>query len=97
MFNRGFWDGYYLGQQLGEWSKNYGSEATEKKVYVGKGIKYFSNIGVAEFQVEAAELKVGDKILITGPTTGAVYATLDEARMDLKPVDTVKQGRAFLI
>ncbi|HAZ57693.1 MAG: peptidase U32 family protein [Bacteroides graminisolvens] len=95
VFNRGFWDGYYLGQRLGEWSKNYGSEATEKKVYVGKGIKYFSNIGVAEFQVEAAELKVGDKILITGPTTGAVYATLDEARVDLKPVDTVKQGERF--
>ena len=95
VFNRGFWDGYYLGQRLGEWSKNYGSEATERKVYVGKGIKYFSNIGVAEFQVEAAELKVGDKILITGPTTGAVYATLDEARVDLKPVDTVKQGERF--
>lgn len=95
VFNRGFWDGYYLGQRLGEWSKNYGSEATEKKVYVGKGIKYFSNIGVAEFQVEAAELKVGDKILITGPTTGAVYAMLDEARVDLKPVDTVKQGERF--
>ena len=95
VFNRGFWDGYYLGQRLGEWSKNYGSEATEKKVYVGKGIKYFSNIGVAEFQVEAAEMKVGDKILITGPTTGAVYATLDEARVDLKPVDTVKQGERF--
>ena len=95
VFNRGFWDGYYLGQRLGEWSKNYGSEATGKKVYVGKGIKYFSNIGVAEFQVEAAELKVGDKILITGPTTGAVYATLDEARVDLKPVDTVKQGERF--
>ena len=95
VFNRGFWDGYYLGQRLGEWSKNYGSEATEKKVYVCKGIKYFSNIGVAEFQVEAAELKVGDKILITGPTTGAVYATLDEARVDLKPVDKVKQGERF--
>lgn len=95
VFNRGFWDGYYLGQRLGEWSKNYGSEATEKKVYVGKGIKYFSNIGVAEFQVEAAELKVGDKILITGPTTGAVYATLDEARVDLKPIDKVKQGERF--
>ena len=95
VFNRGFWDGYYLGQRLGEWSKNYGSEATEKKVYVGKGIKYFSNIGVAEFQVEAAELKVGDKILITGPTTGAVYAMLDEARVDLKLVDTVKQGERF--
>ena len=68
VFNRGFWNGYYLGQRLGEWSRNYGSEATERKVYVGKGIKYFSNIGVAEFLVEAAEMKVGDKLLITGPT-----------------------------
>ena len=66
---------------MGEWSKNYGSEATERKVYVGKGIKYFSNIGVAEFLVEAAEMKVGDKLLITGPTTGAVFLTLDEVRV----------------
>ncbi len=93
VFNRGFWNGYYLGQRLGEWSKNYGSEATERKVYVGKGIKYFSNIGVAEFLVEAAEMKVGDKLLITGPTTGAVVFTLDEARVDLKPVDVVRKGR----
>lgn len=93
VFNRGFWNGYYLGQRLGEWSKNYGSEATERKVYVGKGIKYFSNIGVAEFLVEAAEMKVGDKLLITGPTTGAVIFTLDEARVDLKPVDVVSKGR----
>lgn len=95
VFNRGFWDGYYLGQRLGEWSKNYGSEATERKVYVGKGIKYFNAIGVAEFLVEAAELSVGDKILITGPTTGAVFTTLEEARVDLKPVKTVKQGERF--
>lgn len=95
VFNRGFWNGYYLGQRLGEWSKNYGSEATERKVYVGKGIKYFSNIGVAEFLVEAAELKVGDKILVTGPTTGALFATVDEARVDLKPVDVVKKGERF--
>ena len=93
VFNRGFWNGYYLGQRLGEWSKNYGSEATERKVYVGKGIKFFSNIGVAEFLVEAAEMKVGDKLLITGPTTGAVFFTLDEARVDLKPVDVVKKGQ----
>ena len=93
VFNRGFWNGYYLGQRLGEWSKNYGSEATERKVYVGKGIKFFSNIGVAEFLVEAAEMKVGDKLLITGPTTGAVFLTLDEARVDLKPVDVVKKGQ----
>ena len=93
VFNRGFWNGYYLGQRLGEWSKNYGSEATERKVYVGRGIKYFSNIGVAEFLVEAAEMKAGDKLLITGPTTGAVFLTLDEARVDLKPVDAVRKGQ----
>lgn len=95
VFNRGFWDGYYLGQRLGEWSKNYGSEATERKIYVGKGMKYFNNIGVAEFLVEAAELNVGDKLLITGPTTGALFATLDEARVDLKSVDSVKKGEHF--
>ena len=93
VFNRGFWNGYYLGQRLGEWSRNYGSEATERKVYVGKGIRYFSNIGVAEFLVEAAEMNVGDKLLITGPTTGALFLTLDEARVDLKPVDKVKKGQ----
>ena len=92
VFNRGFWNGYYLGQRLGEWTRHYGSNATERKVYVGKGIRYFSNIGVAEFLVEAAELHVGDKLLITGHTTGAMYVTLDEARVNLKPVDTVKKG-----
>ena len=95
VFNRGFWDGYYLGQRLGEWTKNYGSAATERKIYVGKGIKYFSNIGVAEFLVEAAKVSVGDKLLITGPTTGAVFATLDEARVNLKPVHTVRKGEHF--
>lgn len=95
VFNRGFWDGYYLGQRLGEWSGNYGSEATERKVYVGKGMKYFTQIGVAEFLVEATELSVGDKLLITGPTTGAIYATLDEARVNLQAVQTVRQGERF--
>ena len=92
VFNRGFWNGYYLGQRLGEWSKNYGSEATERKVFVGSGVRYFTKIGVAEFVVEAAEMKVGDKLLITGPTTGALFLTLDEARVDLKPVDVVHKG-----
>ena len=92
VFNRGFWNGYYLGQRLGEWSRNYGSEATERKVYAGRGIKYFSNIGVAEFLIEATEIKVGDKLLITGPTTGAMYVDLKEARVALKPVDVVKKG-----
>ena len=93
VFNRGFWNGYYLGQRLGEWSRNYGSEATERKVYVGKGIKYFSNIGVAEFLVEASEFKVGDKLLITGPTTGALFLTPDEARVNLKSVNLIKKGQ----
>lgn len=92
VFNRGFWNGYYLGQRLGEWTRHYGSNATERKIYAGKGIRYFSNIGVAEFLVEAAELHVGDKLLITGHTTGAMYVTLEEARVNLKPVDTVKKG-----
>lgn len=97
VFNRGFWDGYYLGQRMGEWSKIYGSEATERKVYVGKGIKYFSNIGVAEFLIEAAEISVGDKLLITGPTTGAVFIDLDEIRYDLKPVQTAHKGEHISI
>ena len=92
VFNRGCWNGYDLGQRLGEWTRHYGSNATERKIYAGKGIRYFSNIGVAEFLVEAAELHVGDKLLITGHTTGAMYVTLDEARVNLKPVDIVKKG-----
>ena len=97
VFNRGFWDGYYLGQRLGEWTRNYGSAATERKIYVGKGVKYFSNLGVAEFLVEAAELNVGDKLLVTGPTTGALFLTADEMRVDLNPVPTVHKGEHFSI
>ena len=92
VFNRGFWDGYYLGQRLGEWNKEYGSSATEKKVYVGKGVKYFSKIGVAEFLLEANTLDKGDKLLITGPTTGALFLDTDEIRYDLKPVDHAEKG-----
>ena len=92
VFNRGFWDGYYQGQKLGEWNDSYGSKATEKKVYCAKTIKYFSKIGVAEFQVEACEVKVGDKLLITGPTTGAMYLDCSEIRFNLKPVDKAKKG-----
>jgi U32 family peptidase len=97
VFNRGFWNGYYLGQKLGEWSRHYGSDATEKKVYIGPAIKYFSKLHVAEFVTEAGTLEVGDKLLITGPTTGALYYTLDEARVDLKPVQKVEQGVHFSI
>lgn len=95
VFNRGFWDGYYLGQRLGEWSDKYGNEATEKKMYIGKAIKYFPNIGVAEFLIETQSLKTGDKILITGPTTGAVFHTVDEIRVELKPVEEAVKGDHF--
>ena len=97
VFNRGFWDGYYLGQRLGEWSSKYGSGATKKKVYVAKGIKYFDKIGVAEFEMESGNLKVGDEILITGPTTGAVMQTIEEIRVDLKPVEETVKGERFSI
>ncbi len=92
VFNRGFWDGYYQGQKLGEWNSNYGSSATEKKVYCGKGMKYFSKLGVAEFLIEAAELNQGDKLLITGPTTGVIYMDASEIRYDLKPVEKARKG-----
>ncbi len=92
VFNRGFWDGYYQGQKLGEWNSNYGSSATEKKVYCGKGMKYFSKLGVAEFLIEAAELNQGDRLLITGPTTGVIYMDASEIRYDLKPVEKARKG-----
>ena len=92
VFNRGFWDGYYLGQKLGEWNDAYGSKATEKKVYCAKVIKYFSKLSVAECQVEACEMNVGDRLLITGPTTGALYVDCDEIRYELKPVPKAEQG-----
>ncbi len=95
VFNRGFWDGYYLGQRLGEWSHQYGSGATKKKVYVAKGIKYFGGLGVAEFEMESGTLAVGDEILITGTTTGALMQTIDEIRVDLKPVDETRKGERF--
>ena len=88
----GFWDGYYQGQTLGEWNSNYGSNATERKKYIGKGVKYFSKLGVAEFAVEAGTFSVGDKMLITGPTTGALYVTVDEIHDDTSSVQTAQQG-----
>lgn len=97
VFNRGFWDGYYLGQRLGEWSSKYGSSATRIKVYAAKGIRWFSNIGVAEFQLESGTLSVGDEVLITGPTTGAITTTIEEIRVNLKPVQTAHKGDRFSI
>lgn len=97
VFNRGFWNGYYLGQRLGEWSNNYGSQATQKKIYVAKCTNYFKKIGVAEFLLEAQNLQVGNDILITGETTGAYEDTVTELRVDLKPVEKVEKGTFFSI
>ncbi len=97
VFNRGFWDGYYLGQRLGEWSQNYGSQATKRKMYIGKGLNYLSNIQVAEFKMEVGSLKVGDEIYVTGPTTGLVKSTVVEIRVNLKPVQETVKGEIFSI
>ena len=97
VFNRGFWDGYYQGQHLGEWCDVYGSKATEKKVYVGKCLKYFSKLGVTEFLIENVDLHVGDKILVTGTTTGALIQTVDEIRYDLNPVELATRGQRISI
>ncbi len=97
IFNRGFWDGYYLGQRLGEWSGKYGSSATRVKHYVAKGVKYYSRLGVGEFFMEAGELHVGDEIVITGPTTGAMMITVDDIRVDCRSVDKAVKGDAFSI
>ena len=92
VFNRGFWDGYYLGQKMGEWSKVYGSQATERKQYIGKGQKYFSRLGVGEFLLEAGGFQVGDKLLIVGPTTGAHYVTATDIHGDHGPVQKAEKG-----
>lgn len=97
VFNRGFWDGYYQGARLGEWCDVYGNKATEKKEYVGKCVKYFSKLGVGEFVIENSPLSVGDKILVTGPTTGALIQQVDEIRFDLHPVDTATRGQHISI
>lgn len=91
VFNRGFWNGYYLGQHLGEWTPHYGSSATEKKQYVGPITKYYSKLGVGELRVEATDISVGDRLLIIGPTTGALYVTADEIHTD-GPVQTAGKG-----
>lgn len=97
VFNRGFWDGYYLGQRLGEWTHRYGSGATKRKVYVGKAIKHFTNIGVTEFLVEAQPISEGEELLITGPTTGAVFVTAEDIRVDLQTATEVTKGQRFSI
>lgn len=95
VFNRGFWNGYYLGQRLGEWSTHYGSSATKVKVAIGKCTNYFSNLNVAEFLMQSDELCVGDEILITGPTTGVIEMTARDIRVDLKSVEKTEKGELF--
>ena len=97
VFNRGFWDGYYLGQRLGEWSSKYGPSSSRVKVYAAKAIRYFSKIGVAEFKLESSELAVGDELVITGPTTGALIFKVDEIRVDLQAVEKAVKGDRFSI
>ena len=95
IFNRGYWNGYYMGERLGEWSAKYGSSATRVKSYAGKAMRYFSKIGIGEFLMEAGELHTGDEVGFTGPTTGALIFTIKELRFDLKPVDCVTKGQLF--
>jgi putative protease len=92
VFNRGFWDGYYLGRRLGEWSEVYGSKATQRKAYIGKGTNYFDRIGVAEVAIETGELKRGDRILIIGPTTGVIETTVGELRVNEREVEIARKG-----
>jgi len=92
VFNRGFWEGYYLGRKMGEWSKVYGSKATKRKVYVGKVTNYFGKLNVAEVQIEAAELHKGDSIVVMGPTTGVVEDVVKEIRVDLEETEKANKG-----
>jgi len=92
VFNRGFWDGYYLGQKLGEWNTKYGSAATKRKLYIGKITNYFTKLNVAEIKLENGDLSKGDRILVTGPTTGAVYYDIDEIRVDLEVTQKASKG-----
>lgn len=95
VYNRGFWDGYYLGQKMGEWSNIYGSKASKKKVYIGKVTNYFSKLNVAEILMETKTLNIGDDIIIMGPTTGVYESTVTEIRVDLQPVNETKKGEKF--
>ena len=97
VYNRGFWDGYYLGQKLGEWSKGSGSHATQKKVYLGKGVHFYPKVGVGEFKIEAYDVTLGDTLLITGPTTGAKEFKLNEMLVNDEPLSKGKKGDVVTI
>ena len=92
VFNRGFWDGWYFGRQLGEWSDVYGSKATRRKVYTGRAVNYYAKIGVAEFLIENGSLSEGDEVLITGPTTGVIRLSPGEIRNDAGRTKQVFKG-----
>jgi putative protease len=92
VFNRGFWDGYYLGRKIGEWNDRYGSRATRKKVYLGKITNFFAKLNVAEIKLENGDLAKGDLLLITGPTTGVMEYTAGEIRVDLKVTEKALKG-----
>jgi collagenase. Unknown type peptidase. MEROPS family U32 len=95
VFNRGFWDGYYLGQKMGEWSQNYGNLASEKKIYIGKALNFFPQLGIGEFLMETKDLHVGEKVMVMGPTTGVYEFEVPEIRVELKPVDVACKGEKF--
>ncbi|TYA74076.1 peptidase U32 family protein [Seonamhaeicola marinus] len=97
VYNRGFWSGYYLGQKLGEWSKGSGSHATQKKVYIGKGMHYFSKPKIGEFKIEAFDLTVGDTILVTGPTTGVEELKVEEMLVNDEKLSSAKKGDSVTI
>lgn len=97
VYNRGFWDGYYLGRKMGEWNNSYGSKATERKIYLAKGVKYYGKVNVGEFKMESQSLKKGDEVLITGPTVGAIKTLIDEIRVDDMVVESVAKGDTFSI
>ena len=95
VYNRGFWDGYYLGRKMGEWNDSYGSKATERKIYIGRGVKYYPRVQVGEFRMESHSLKPGDMVMITGPDFGVVKTEVQELRVDDRAVDSVEKGDVF--
>jgi putative protease len=95
VFNRGFWEGYYLGRTMGEWADSAGSKSTKRKVYIGRGLKYFENVGVGEFKLEAQSLCIGDEILVTGPTTGVLQGRVAQLRINDRMVEKVGKGEVF--
>ena len=95
VYNRGFWDGYYLGKKMGEWSNEYGSKASKRKIFLAKGVKYFDKIKVGEFICESHELSIGDEIMITGPTTGYIQTFVKELRVNNISVEKITKGDIF--